>query len=206
MASKNNKYWLAKDILDIFKGYTEVKLNAGIENVINNSELTNSSFEDFVKYDDVKILGWKQLKAYNKTHIVDDNCNRIKISRRYNKSIRYMQKGDILCPVLPSKDMDILYISEEPEDEEKCIYNDSVICIRLSKPEINNKYIYIMLQSILQKESNIASTKRLTIEMLSNIKIAKLSTDEMQKIVDEYTKIQEETKKFISTLHKLNNF
>ena len=34
MASKNNKYWLAKDILDIFKGYTEVKLNAGIENVI----------------------------------------------------------------------------------------------------------------------------------------------------------------------------
>lgn len=200
----NNKYWLAKDILEIFKGYTEVKLSDGIRNVINNSELTNSGIEDFVKYDDVRILGWKQLKEYNKTHIIDDNCSRIKISRKYNKSIRYMQKGDILCPVIPSKDMDILYISEE--SEEKCIYNDSIICIRPAKPEIDNKYISIMLQSILQKEGNITSTKRLTIEMLSNIKIAKLSAVEMQKIVDEYTKIQEETKKFISTLNKLNNF
>lgn len=202
MSGQIQEYLVLKDIADIFKGYSITKLNESISAVIDNSDKTDSGLEDFVISEKVKVLGWKQIRNYDKTHLVKDECNVIDIGRKYNKNIQYMRKGDIVFPVFPSKDcIEMVYIEDEPE--EKYIYNESVIVIRATDQSIDSKYIYIMCKSdaIQDKLLNLTgNTKtvmsRLTKEILSSIKIIKLTDIERKQIVDEYTNLLELQEKF----------
>ena len=209
MLDKNN--YIVDDIADIFKGYSTTKLKENIESIINNKDKTNTNFQDFITSEEVKVLGWKQIKEYVKNHKIDDNCNIISVNRRYNKDIKHMQKGDIVLSVLPSKDsFEILYIEEEPE--ENCIYNESVFVIRVTESSIDSKYVYIMCTTkavqdkILQlpeKEKRVML--RITKEALSSIKIAKLTESERKQIVDDYTKLHNSINDFNNKINNIQN-
>ena len=199
-----------KDIAYIFKGYSTTKLKGNIENAINNRDKSNSNFDDFLNKEEVKILGWKQIKEYVKNHKVDDNCNVIEISRKYNKNINYMQKGDIIFPIFSPKDkLDIVYVDEDPE--ERYIYNETVLIVRVTDTNIDSKYIYIMckkaksIQDIflqIKPENKIANL-RFTKEQLALIRIAKLTDKERKRIIKEYDKLQLAEENFSKEINQL---
>ena len=209
MLDKNN--YIVDDIADIFKGYSTTKLKENIESIINNKDKTNTNFQDFVTSEEVKVLGWKQIKEYVRNHKIDDNCKIISVNRRYNKNIKYMQKGDIVLPVLSSNDsFEVLYIEEEPE--ENCIYNESVFVIRVTESSIDSKYVYIMcttkavqdkILQLLEKEKRVML--RITKEALSSIKIAKLTESERKQIVDDYTKLHNSINDFNNKINNIQN-
>lgn len=195
--------YIIKDIAETFKGYSITKLNDSIEQVINNSDKTNSTFDDFKSYETLKILGWKDIKEYIKNKKVDDKCNSINIGRKYKKNIRYIQKGDLVFPVIFSKDsFDIVYIDEEPE--EKYIYNESVLVMRVTEPNIDSKYIYIMCANNRKVQNNLFQLNdrskkvisRLTKEMLSELEIPILTEARRKRIIEEYNKLQIQQDKF----------
>lgn len=200
-----NTNYIIKDIAERFKGYSITKLNDSIEQIINNSDKTNSNFEDIKNYESVKILGWKDIKDYIKNHKIDDKCNSINVSRKYKKNINYMKKGDLVFPVIFSRDnFDVVYIDEEPAEEGKYIYNESVLVVRVTEPNIDSKYIYIMCANNKKIQDNLFKLKddskkiisRLTKEMLSALEIPKLTETKRKKIVDEYNKLQIQKDKF----------
>lgn len=200
-----NTNYIIKDIAERFKGYSITKLNDSIEQIINNGDKTNSNFEDIKNYESVKILGWKDIKDYIKNHKIDDKCNSINVSRKYKKNINYMKKGDLVFPVIFSRDnFDVVYIDEEPSEEGKYIYNESVLVVRVTETNIDSKYIYIMCANNKKIQDNLFKLKddskktisRLTKEMLSVLEIPKLTETKRKKIVDEYNKLQIQKDKF----------
>lgn len=207
----NKKYYVLNDIADIFKGYSITKLKDSAEQLIDNKDKTNTNFQDFISSEKVKILGWKQIKDYLRNHKVDDNCNVINISRRYNKNIKYMQKGDIVFPVLSSEEnFDVLYIDEEPK--EKYIYNESVLVVRTIDSNVDSKYLYIMftttsIQKQLLQLTNQKKTvmSRLTKDLVSSIQIATITESERKQIVDEYTKLHSDMNNFIDKINTIQN-
>lgn len=202
--------YMIKEIAETFKGYSITKINDSIEQVVNNSNKTNSNFDDFKNYETVKIWGWKDIKDYFKNKKVDEKCNCINISRKYKKNIRYVQKGDLVFPVIFSKDsFDIIYIDEEPE--EKYIYNESVLVIRVTKPNIDSKYIYIMCannrkvqNSLFQlNDRNKKVISRLTKEILSKLEIPRLTEVKRKKIIGEYNKLKIQQNKFNNMIENI---
>ena len=206
----DKEFYKLKDIAYIFKGYSTTKLKGNIENAINNRDKSNSNFDDFLNKEEVKILGWKQIKEYVKNHKVDDNCNVIEISRKYNKNINYMQKGDIIFPVILQKgdEIDVIYIDEEPE--EKCIYNETVLVVRVTKANIDSKYIYIMCKEsksiqkgLLQLASSNSVIQRITKELISMILITSSTDAERKKIVEKYESLQLAEEKFREKINEV---
>lgn len=204
----NKRYFvLDNDIADIFKGHSKSRLNYGIEKAINNSEEFNCNINQFIEHEQIKILGWKQIKEYANNKL-DDKCDTINISAKYSSAIKYMQKGDIVFPVATSRDnIEIVYIEDEPS--EKYIYDETVWVVRIINQDIESKYVYIMCLSdpiqkglIELKEQSERVITKLTKEIISSIHIKKVSIEEQQQIITKYNMIQQD---LINFHNKINN-
>ena len=202
-----DKYFLPKDTYSLVKGYSETKINEMALKV------------DIEDTKDVKLAGWKEIKAYTQGNNIHNICRTVKFYQKYNKEIKCMQKGDIIFPIISSlEDIEILYVEDEPD--EMYLYDETVIVMRVIDHTIDNKYIYIMLNSapikngIIKMKWEIANRNRgklksnriiprLTIEQLSHIMIVKLTEDERRKIVEEYNRLNKAQDDFNSKLTRL---
>lgn len=212
MTSK--EYYVLNDIANIFKGYSTTKLNNPSKQLKENPSKEREEFETVIE-EDVKVLGWKQIKEYVKTKKIDDSSNIIKMNRKYNKDINYIQKGDIVLPAIPSKDfIDIVYIDEEPP--QKCIYNASVIVIRVTQADIDSMYIYMMLKEARPIQNGLLKTlsgellpvhrkitSQLTKDILARIYIAKPNEVKRKKLLDKYLEAQKMMEDVKSTINDI---
>lgn len=208
---KNNYFTLNSSIADIFKGHSKTRLRNGSSNIISNNELENLDFSEIKNKDTLKIFGWKQVKEYIDNGTVN-NCDTIDVIKKYknSKSIKYMQKGDIVIPVSSQKDtIDIIYIENSPQ--ERIIYDETVWVIRIIDDNIDSYYIYIMLLSspiqnglikLKEENSNRVITK-MTKEILSSVSIINIEYQEQLKIVKEYIKLQNNKKNFKNKIDEL---
>ena len=202
-----DKYYLPRDTYNVFKGYSQTKLN----DMLSKADAENTQ--------DIKMLGWQEIKAYTTGNDLQDICKTVKFYQKYNKEIKCMHKGDIVFPVISAlDDIEILYIEDEPE--EMYLYDETVIVMRVTDPTIDSKYIYIMLNSepikngLIKMKWEIANRNRgklksnrviprLTVELLSHIMIVKLTEDERREIVDEYEHLIKIQSDFTKKLTKL---
>lgn len=203
----DNKNYLDRNSYNIFKGYSETKLNTMI------------SKADEKDTQEIKLTGWKEIKSYTNGNDIKDICRSVKFYQKYNKEIKCMQKGDIIFPIISSlEDIEILYIEDEPD--EMYLYDETVIVMRVTDPTIDSKYIYIMLNSepikngLIKMKWEIANRNRgklksnrviprLTVELLSHIMIVKLTEDERREIVNEYEHLIKKKNDFTKKLTKL---
>ena len=191
----------------IFKGYSPTKLN------------TLVSKADKKDTQDVKIAGWKEIKSYTKGNDIQDICGTIRFYQQYNKEIKCMKKGDIVFPVISAlEDIEILYIEKEPE--EMYLYDETVLVMRVTGTEIDKKFTYIMLNSepirngIIKMKWEVANRNRsklksnrviprLTIGLLSAIKIVNLTEQEKFEIVREYEDLRKAKDDITKKINKL---
>ena len=209
---KKNYLPLNDSVADIFKGHSKTRLRNGISNVINNNELSNLNFNDIKNKETIKIFGWKQLKDYQNKGKVE-NYDTIDVIKEYSdiKSIKYMQKGDIIIPVSSQKDtIDIIYIKDTPK--ERVIYDETVWVIRIIDKNIDSFFVYIMLLSssiqkglVKLKESSDSVITKMTKEILSSVQIINIELQEQLKIVKEYNKLQNSIKNFENKIDELQN-
>lgn len=174
------------------------------------------------EYEKVKVLGFNHIKQLNETNNVDDvKYSYIDLSKKQKKDYCYVKQYDIVVPVLAATDrVSTLLVENAPK--EKMLYNAAVLVIRL-KDTTMAKYLYIMLnsKSVQQSISKLAYREkaaisyRLTVDLIKNIKIPLLSKEQRDKIVEEYTQVQdkilkaqEQEKQYwqkINELKELNN-
>ena len=130
-----------------------------------------------------------------------------------------MKKGDIVFPVISAlEDIEILYIEKEPE--EMYLYDETVLVMRVTGTEIDKKFTYIMLNSepirngIIKMKWEVANRNRsklksnrviprLTIGLLSAIKIVNLTEQEKFEIVREYEDLHKAKDDFTKKINKI---
>lgn len=209
---KNNYLTLNDSVADIFKGHSKTRLKNGISNIINNNELSNLNYNDIKNKETLKICGWKHIKDYKENGTIE-NCDTIDVIKEYtdSKSIKYMQKEDIIIPVSSQKNtIDIVYIKDTPK--EKIIYDETVWVIRIIDENIDSFFVYIMLLStsiqnglIRLKDSSDSVITKMTKEILSSVQIINIELQEQLKIVKEYNKLQNSIKNFENKIDELQN-
>ena len=200
-------YIIGKDCMT-FKGYSEIKIN---------SMLTNSKEREIQEF---SLIAWKDIKDYIKKGSDKKDLGRtVKFCQTYNKELKCMMKGDIVLPVIsPIENIEILYIDEEPE--KIYLYDDTVFVIRAIEPDINSKYIYIMLNSqpikngiikLKLERANINRGRlksnriipRLTNDLLSTVMIIKSTQKERDEIVNQYEQLNKAQDDFNKKLCEL---
>lgn len=174
------------------------------------------------QYEKIKVLGFSHIKQFIETNNIDDiKYSYIDLRKKQKKDHCYIKQYDIVVPVLAATNkLSVLFVESTPK--EKMIYNATVLVIRL-KDTTMAKYLYIMLNSepVQQSISKLAYREkaaisyRLTVDLIKNIKIPLLSKEQRDKIVEEYTQVQdkilkaqEQEKQYwqkINELKELNN-
>ena len=149
-----------------------------------------------------------------------------KPEQKYNKEILYVQKHDIVIPVLSSGYIKVIYFEDEPS--EKFIYTNTSLVIRVNEDIVSSKYVYIKLLSpevqrklIWNGTMNVNDRKKLkealraenlldslefmqryTKKILSEIEIEILGKEEDIKICNEYENLMNKRKKLDSEFNK----
>ena len=199
-------YYIAKDICDVFQGYTRLMLR--------NKQLISELGDG----QELKVINWQNIKEYLKGNNIDSSCEKVKFYQNYAKEIKYMQKGDIIFQLKSGIDNnEILYIDKEPVD--KYIYDNTVLVVRVTDTSIDSLYVYIMCQSapiqkgirqmkwqsLLDKKGKYKSgiVPRLSKGMLLNMMIRKLPEQERKDIVKEYIKLHKAQDNFSKKISEL---
>ncbi len=81
------RYYRLEEIADIFTGYPRTLLRC------------KSDKEKLLNIMQVKIVNWQEIKKITSGMNIDNTIELINFHRRYDKKIRYMQKGDIVFPI-----------------------------------------------------------------------------------------------------------
>lgn len=206
----NKKEYLLKDIANIFKGYSTVKVQEFLDKMIKFYNATEKDADYIRDGEKVKVLGWKDIRQYSMDYSIDDESNTINIGRLYNKNIRYIEKGDIVLPIIYSKDnFKPIYIDKQPS--EKCIYNDSVLVIRIDDKHISSEYIYWLLCSnyftkYIEEISTTQTTiKRITKSGIENMSIPILDDETINKIRYWYKQVKSAEYGLKHSIDEFNN-
>lgn len=146
----------------------------------------------------VKLLNWMNLKKASEGKSLDEvPYTSLDFGRKQKKDSGYVQKGDIVFPIFPFENAkNIIYIEEAPK--EKCVYSETVFVLRITDPNINSKYVYMILNSkffanyLLELASNGGRVLRyrLTAKILQDIKIPILDENGIKALLDENLKVQ----------------
>ena len=158
-----------------------------------------------------KIVNWPNLKKMCDGENINIPLSSINVIRKYKRDEIYVRQYDIAIPVFPKENgKNIVYI--ENEMKENYIYSELIFILRINeKSSISSKFLYMLLSSDyyskllldLSKNEN-AIRYRLTNEILENITIPLLGKLEMDKLLDEYTTIQNLKEKLKITNEKFN--
>lgn len=196
------------DIFNIFKGYSETKLN---EKTIKHPSLEYNNYK-LIKPDNIK-----QYVSYNKNE--DIEYKEVLICNIYIKQYKMMEKGDIVFPVQsPLSDIQIYYIDKEPNDV--YLYNEGLIILKPKNNNLNTKALWILLtetnlkENIVKLKYDIAKSNRfkqsdnrikprLTTKLISEIKLKIYNDVEMNNIVKKYNEFET---KYTEFLHYLDKF
>ena len=206
MKSILDYYYIVKNIADVFQGYTRLMLR--------NKQLIGEPCEG----QELKIINWQNIKEYIKGNNIDDSCEVVKFYQNYTKEIKYMQKGDIVFQLKSGIDNnEIIYIDKEPQN--KYIYDNTVLVVRVTDSSVDSMYIYIMCQSLpIQRglrQMKLYSTKnkkgefqssvvpRLSKGILLNMMIRKVPENERKEIVKEYIKLHKAQDNFSKKINEL---
>lgn len=198
------EYYKVKEIADVFCGYSRSALR-------KKSKLGYG--KNIQKY---KIACWQEIEQFKGG--IHHSYEAVGMLQTYEKKIRYMKKGDLIFPEKSGIDnTKIIYIDKEPED--KFIYDNTVIVVRITDTSIDNLYVYVMCQSetiqnglrqqkwksILDERGRSQSgiVPRLSKGILSNMLIRKLPEQERKDIVNEYIKLKEMQDKFSKKIKEL---
>lgn len=120
------------------------------------------------------------------------------------------KNGDIIFPISYRKnDLKVLYIEEEPS--EKIVYNASAIVLRVDESIVESKYIYTMLRISKNIQKNIEylcenkseKQARITAQIINMIYVPKLDKTRRTKVIQEYTELENASKKFKTELNNI---
>ena len=158
-----------------------------------------------------KIVNWPNLKKMCDGESINISSTPINVIRKYKRDEIYLKQYDIAIPVFPKENgKNIVYIENEMKDN--YIFSELVFILRLNgKSPISSEFLYMILSSDyyskllldLSKNEN-AIRYRLTNEILGNITIPLLSKSEMDKLLNEYTTIQNLKEQLKVTNEKFN--
>lgn len=205
MDTKVFKQVALKDIFDISKGYSEVKLN-----------------EKILKYPDLKYIKCKLMtpNIIKQYMIYNENIKykEVSINNIYKKQFKRMEKGDIVFPVISSlNDIQIFYIDRVPDDI--YVYSEGLIVLKPKDNKVNTKAIWILLtktnlkEDIIKLKYNIAKNNRfkqkdnrkvsrLTTQLISKISLNIYDDIEMDNIVKRYDEFEIKYVEFLQYLDK----
>lgn len=157
----------------------------------------------------------KMLNLQNIRELIENkevSYSYIEFEPKYQKEILYVEKNDIVITVASGKGIfNIMYIENEPND--KYVYNNSCLVVRINEDIISSKYVYIQLmtkhiQEQLLKMAKGTTIKHITKKDLLNIEIPILEEKETKQICSEYDKLKkaemqlkEEQQEFWNTLN-----
>lgn len=170
-------------VLAISKGYPLAIASKNIykENAIDN---VNKTYLKMLNLQNVRELIENKKVSYSY----------IEFEPKYQKKILYVEKNDIVITVASGKGtFNIMYIENEPND--KYVYNNSCLVVRINEDIISSKYVYIQLmtqyiQEQLLKMAKGTTIKHITKKDLLNIEIPILEEKEVEQICKEYDKIK----------------
>ena len=195
------------DVFNVFKGYSETKLN---EKVIKQPDLNYNTCK-LIRPDDIE-----QYVSYTKNK--DVKYKEFLICNIYKKQYKIMERGDIIFPVVsPLGDIQIYYIDKEPN--EVYLYNEGLIVLKPKNTNLNTKAIWILLtktnlkEDIIKLKYNIAKSNRfkqkenrikprLTTKLISEIRCNMYSNTEMNSIVKKYNEFETKYNEFLHYLDK----
>lgn len=158
-----------------------------------------------------KIVNWPNLKKMCDGENINISPTSINVIRKYKRDEIYVRQYDIAIPVFPKENgKNIVYI--ENEMKENYIYSELIFILRINQNSpISSKFLYMLLSSdyysklLLDLSNNENAIRyRLTNEILENITIPLLGKSEMDKLLDEYTTIQNLKEKLKITNEKFN--
>lgn len=158
-----------------------------------------------------KIVNWPNLKKMCDEENINISPTTINVIRKYKRDEIYVRQYDIAIPVFPKENgKNIVYI--ENEMKENYIYSELIFILRINQNSpISSKFLYMLLSSdyysklLLDLSNNENAIRyRLTNEILENITIPLLGKSEMDKLLDEYTTIQNLKEKLKITNEKFN--
>ena len=158
-----------------------------------------------------KIVNWPNLMKMCDGENINISPTSVNVIRKYKRDEIYVREQDIAIPVFPKENgKNIVYIENEMKDN--YIYSELIFILRIKENSpISSEFLYMLLSSDyyskllldLSKNEN-AIRYRLTNEILENITIPLLGKSEMDKLLDEYTTIQNLKEKLKITNEKFN--
>ena len=190
-----DNYYRCGNIAEIYKGKSYYITNK----MMKNDDST-----------EVQLLNWKHIKEMVNEKKITSPFRSVRIIENQKNQNHYLEKGDIVFPVFPSKEkVEVIYIEDKPK--EKYLFDESVLVMRITDTDIDARYIYIMLNSIpiqkaliklISEKRTKTCMARLTKEILSLILIVKMTKEKRKKIIEEYTRLKDAQDEFSKTLIK----
>ena len=148
-----------------------------------------SKNENLQETEKLKILRYSNIKNFITTGNTDDvDFSNLDLSRRYKDC--EVHKGDIAVPLIARSDKgSVLYIEKEPL--QKCIYHETMLVVRISNENINNRYIALVLDNLCQEWFKIPTTGtlpfRITVSHLAKAIIPLPNKEVQQEMANTHT-------------------
>lgn len=164
-----------------------------------------SKNENLQETEKLKILRYSNIKNFITTGNTDDvDFSNLDLSRRYKDC--EVHKGDIAVPLIARSDKgSVLYIEKEPL--QKCIYHETMLVVRISNENINNRYIALVLDNLCQEWFKIPTTGtlpfRITVSHLAKSIIPLPNKEVQDEIANNYTKAIQQIEEVENKIQRL---